>query len=188
MGAVFRPVHREKLLCQQHYQGEVLETPSSSPWTHPHQGNNMAALTLKRWAVSKLDESLSSQRRGQKRVTAWSKRLCSFLFPHSLTVSALKGTFSAKQLHRTQRREAWLASFLFTYMRWCRQGCTRSDHRTGFHSWKSSERGETRVWVWVAATLNFLTLGQGHIELKTWISAEYIAHWAGKVTDTNRQL
>lgn len=39
VGAVLGPVHREKLLCQQHHQGEVVETPSTCPWMQRQQGN-----------------------------------------------------------------------------------------------------------------------------------------------------
>lgn len=39
VGAVPGPVHREKLLRQQHHQGEVVETPSTCSWTQRQQGN-----------------------------------------------------------------------------------------------------------------------------------------------------
>lgn len=38
VGAVLGPVHRKKLLYQQHHQGEVMETPSTCPRTQHHQG------------------------------------------------------------------------------------------------------------------------------------------------------
>lgn len=82
VGAVLRPMHGEKLLRKQHHQGEVLETPSSVPWTQHRYGKapNTAGVrslfvtpsesffffhwTLKRWPISELDESFFSQRRG----------------------------------------------------------------------------------------------------------------------------
>lgn len=78
---------------------------------------------LKRWAFSEPDQSVFSQRKGQRCVRMRNKRQCSFICPHSLIVSALKVTFLPKK-DLKESNLTWILS-LDLHMRWCTEGCTQ---------------------------------------------------------------
>lgn len=117
VGAVLWSVLRQKLLHQQHHQGEVVEAPSPVPRTHHQQGqaSNMATVSLKFVEIWKRRQFQSCMKAaflkgGQKKVKVWRKRVIySSTCSHSLTPSALKGTFFlAKGLQKSSRRALWL--------------------------------------------------------------------------------